>query len=138
MRVKATREGLIGDITSSGWRIDAVRFFVALPDTAALHRWVRVTNPLNGRSCRAEVLDVGPWNISDSAYVFGGLRPLSEAGYKVNLEGKTIQGVTNRAGIDLGEAVYRALAMEGNTEVDWDFDDLSPSTRPDAPLLLDA
>jgi len=115
MLVKATREGLVGDETASGWIIDAERFFVALPSRRALHRMVNVTNPANGKSCQAEVLDVGPWNEHDDAYVFDGQRPQAELGVSVSGHG------TNGAGIDLGEAVWNALGMAGNTEVEWEF-----------------
>ncbi len=117
--VKATREGLLGKITSSGYRIDAVVRFVALPSTHALRRDVRVTNPANGREVLAQVLDVGPHYEHDDAYVFsdGSVRPKAEAGgiddYK--------RPVTNGAGIDLGEAVWNALGMTDNTDVSWEF-----------------
>jgi hypothetical protein len=47
--VKATREGLQGGKTSSGYRVDPIVPFVALPSTAALRLWVKVHNPRNGR-----------------------------------------------------------------------------------------
>lgn len=115
MTVKATREGLVGHTTASGWIIDTQRFFVALPSRRALHKRVRITNPANGRSCEAEVLDVGPWNEHDDEYVFGGSRPEAEMGISVSGAG------TNRAGIDLGEAVWQALGMEDNANVEWEF-----------------
>lgn len=114
--VKATREGLPGGKTSSGYRIDAVVPFVALPAAAALRLWVRVTNPANGKSVRALVLDVGPWNEHDNAYVFGGARPAAEHGLDVSHN-----GITNGAGIDLGEAVWTALGMTDNGQVSWEF-----------------
>lgn len=40
MIVKATREGLIGHATASGWIIDAETFFVAPAKTGALYRGV--------------------------------------------------------------------------------------------------
>jgi hypothetical protein len=40
--VKATREGLSGGKTASGYIVDDVVPFVALPAFAALHLWVRV------------------------------------------------------------------------------------------------
>lgn len=115
--VKATREGLVGGKTASGYVIDRVVPFVALPATAALRRFVRVTNPANGRSCFAIVLDVGPWNESDAAYVFAGERPAAEAG--VDTRGRT----TNGAGIDLSEPVWRTLRMVDNSDVTWEFVD---------------
>lgn len=137
--VKATREGLIGQKTSSGYVIDATVPFVALPHPQALHLWVKVYNPANGKSCRAIVLDVGPWNTLDAAYVFQpattskqgltlpsslaaapeesiGIRPAAESGHSLSGKG------TNGAGIDLGEAVWEALGMTDNSVVSWEFD----------------
>lgn len=113
MKVKATREGLIGGRTSSGYIIDAVVPFVALPSTKALGRFVRVTN--GDKSTIAIVLDVGPWNEHDDPYVFGMQRPAAEAG--LDSRGR----VTNRGGIDLGEKVWKQLGMTDNTEVEWEF-----------------
>jgi hypothetical protein len=58
---------------------------------------VRLTNPANGRTTIAIVLDVGPWNEQDEDYVFGLARPAAERG--VDTRGRP----TNGAGIDLGE-----------------------------------
>ena len=113
--VKATREGLIGSTTSSGYVIDAHVPFVALPSTNALGHFVRISNPLNDRECMAVVLDVGPWNEHDDAYVFGGSRPQAETG--IDTSGRP----TNKAGIDLGEKVWVLLGMRDNSEVSWEF-----------------
>jgi hypothetical protein len=121
MKVKATREGLVGDETASGYKIDRIVSFVALPSTRALHLFVRVTNPLNGKSTIAQVLDVGPWSEQDDAYVFDGARPLAESDRKVDRNHNEISGQTNGAGIDLGEAVWKALEMLDNGIVDWSF-----------------
>ena len=121
MLVKATREGLVGLTTASGWVIDDVVRFCALPSTKALHRRVRITNPLNGRVVIAQVLDVGPWNEHDDAYVLQGARPLAEINVKVDRHGNETNGPTNGAGIDLGQAVWLALDMKGNTDVEWEF-----------------
>lgn len=123
MRVKATREGLLGSATSSGYVIDRHVPFVALPSAAALYRAVRVSNPANGNAVVAMVLDVGPWNEHDDSYVFAGQRPQAETG--IDLFGRK----TNGAGIDLGERVWRALGLEDNTDVDWEFiDQVKPET----------
>jgi len=114
-KVYATREGLQGQKTATNYIIDAYVPFVALPSNAALRLWVRVTNPANGKSVRALVLDIGPWNVSDHAYVFGDARPQAESGH--DLRGRT----TNRAGIDLGEAVWKALDLHDNGLVSWEF-----------------
>lgn len=113
--VKATREGLIGGKTASGYRVEREVPFVALPSAAALRQWVIVINPKNGRSIRALVLDVGPWNEQDHAYVFGGQRPSAET--KKDQYGRK----TNGAGIDLGEKVWTALGMTDNGQVSWEF-----------------
>src|SRR5882762_8379897 len=81
--VRATREGLIGGRTASGYIIDTIVSFCALPTPHALGRHVRITNPANGKSCIAQVLDVGPWNIKDDAYVFQ-LKTHADDGLTVN------------------------------------------------------
>ncbi len=115
LTVRATREGLPGGRTASGYLVDPIVPFVALPSTAALWLWVRVMNVANGKSVIARVLDIGPWNTADHAYVFGGARPQAESG--TDHSGRH----TNGAGIDLGEAVWKALGMTDNTNVEWEF-----------------
>ena len=113
--VKATREGLVGGRTTTGYIVDSWVPFVALPSTAALRQWITITNPRTGKSMRALVLDVGPWNEHDNAYVFGGERPAAESG-------KDTRGrLTNGAGIDLGELVWHQLGMQDNGNVTWSF-----------------
>ena len=115
IKVKATREGLLQGKTATGWRINAVVPFVALPSTAALRQRIRLRNPLNGNEMTALVLDVGPWNTDDDAYVFGGARPQAESG--TDTRGR----ITNRAGIDLGEKVWQDLGLTDNSEIEWEF-----------------
>lgn len=115
IQVKATREGLVGDITATGWKIDTEFPFVALPSHKALGRWVKLTNPLNGKQCCAQVRDVGPFNTNDDNYVEEGARPLAESGQSVSGIG------TNGAGIDLGEQVWNLLGMKDNTQIQWEF-----------------
>lgn len=114
--VKATREGLIGRRTASGYVIDRVVPFVALPSVRALHKLVRLRNPqLPDVYVYAFVLDVGPWNERDDSYVFDGSRPAAESGTDERSR------PTNGAGIDLGEYVWKALGMADNSEVEWEF-----------------
>lgn len=113
--VKATREGQIGGKTASGYVVDRVVPFVALPSWRAIGRFVRVSNPANRQSTLAIVLDVGPWNEHDDAYVLHGQRPAAESG--TDTRGRK----TNKAGIDLGEAVWKALSMTDNGTVAWEF-----------------
>jgi hypothetical protein len=116
IKVKATREGHPGNsITAIGWTIDDSFPFVALPSHKALGRWIKITNPLNGKQCCAQVRDVGPFNTNDDAYVEGGKRPAAEAGVSISGEG------TNGAGVDLGECVWKLLDMRDNTQVIWKF-----------------
>lgn len=113
--VKATREGLIGGKTASGFVIDRVVPFVALPHHQALYKFVRLVNPATQKSTFAVVLDIGPWNVNDGAYVFGGERPQAETGKD------TAGRLTNGAGIDLGEHVWATLGMTDNGAVSWEF-----------------
>jgi hypothetical protein len=113
--VRATREGLVGSTTASGWKIDSHIPFVALPSTRALGMFVRVINPATGKHALAVVMDVGPWNTHDDDYVFGELQPQAESG--VDTSGR----VTNRAGIDLGEKVWVQLGMTDNSDIQWEF-----------------
>jgi hypothetical protein len=115
--VLATREGLPGQRTASGYLIDDHVPFVALPSAAALHQPVIVNYPKTGKSIRAIVLDVGPWNVNDNAYVFGTARPQAEAGLDVSHNGKT-----NGAGIDLGQVVWDTLGLTDNDHVSWKFE----------------
>lgn len=128
MLVKATREGLAGKRTASGYVIDAVVPFVALPSRAALWQCVELYNPNASdpetgtfKKCRALVLDIGPHFTDDDNYVFGGARPLAEKA--TDNEGRPLNG----AGIDLGERVWRELGMEDNTQVGWSFVDGLPA-----------
>jgi hypothetical protein len=115
--IKCTREGLVGSTTKSGYVIDKIVPFVALPCVDALHRRVRVRNLANDKSTIAIVLDVGPWNEHDREYVFGSARPQAENGGPDERNRKT-----NGAGIDLGERVRRELDMvDDNGLVDWEF-----------------
>jgi hypothetical protein len=115
IRVKATREGLIGRATASGYVIDDVVPFVALPSTLAIGKFIRVTNVANNATRYAIVLDVGPWNTHDDDYVFRGARPQAESG--LDKSGRP----TNGAGIDLGERIWIELGMIDNGEVEWEF-----------------
>lgn len=113
--VKATREGLVGGTTASGWKIDSHVPFVALPSHRALGRFIRIINPATAKRALAIVMDIGPWNTHDDDYVFGESQPQAESG--VDATGRT----TNRAGIDLGERVWTELAMTDNADVQWEF-----------------
>jgi len=111
-RVLATREGLIGDLTSTGQVIRRDSMFVALPHPRALGRSVEVR--YGDRVVVVPVLDVGPWNVAD-AYWERNARPAAEQGRG------TYRTPVNRAGIDLSDAVFAALGMRDNDDVEWRF-----------------
>jgi len=110
--VFATREGLIGGITSSRTIIRADSRFVALPHPRALGRMVEVR--YRDRAVVVPVLDVGPWNIDD-AYWERDDRPASERGHGA------YRTPVNTAGIDLSDAVFADLGLRDNDVVDWRF-----------------
>ena len=111
-RVFATREGLIGGLTSSRTIIKADSMFVALPHPRALGRQVEVRH--GDRALVVPVLDVGPWNVDD-AYWENDARPASERGRGA------YRTPVNRAGIDLSNAVFAALGLRDNDFVEWRF-----------------
>jgi hypothetical protein len=110
--VLATREGLIGQITSSRMIIRADSMFVALPHSRALGRMVEVR--YRDRAVVVPVMDVGPWNIDDD-YWERDERPASERGHG------TYRTPVNTAGIDLSAAVFATLGLPDNDLVDWRF-----------------
>ena len=66
-----------------------------------------------GRSVACDIVDVGPWNTDDPYWKTGG-RPEAESGVS---RGR----LTNRAGIDLTPAAARAIGIDGEGKVDWEF-----------------
>src|SRR6266850_4900823 len=112
-KVLSTREGLIGEKTASGYIIDEHVPFVALPSKKGLYRAVKVRR--GTKQIIALVLDVGPWNIHDDAYVLYNSRPQAESG--TDMFGRK----TNKAGIDLSEKVWKYLDMTDNGDVEWEF-----------------
>lgn len=118
IRVHCTREGLVGRRTATGHLIQQDSWFVALPSTKALGRIVRLyLNENDHRGLTAPVLDVGPWNEHDEDYVFNGQRPMAESG--LDERGRA----TNGSGIDLSDAVFHALGLSNNGDIEWEFVD---------------
>lgn len=121
IRVFATREGLVGQTTASGYVIQPMSWFAALPSRKALgwviRIWRQITPDRMTNYLTVPVLDVGPWETHDDAYVLdphGTTRPLAEHG--VDGTGRK----TNGAGIDLGEGPWKALGMTDNGYVYWE------------------
>src|SRR6267143_2510800 len=113
--VLATREGLAGQKTATSYVIDTVVPFVALPHSAALRLWIWVLNPRNQKRIKAITLDIGPWETADPyvwqpATLTPGLMVPHDASIRPHAEtGMDTRGrKTNGAGIDLGEAVWKA------------------------------
>jgi hypothetical protein len=89
--------------------------YVALPDKFTEERpMVCVYNREVGLQAKAEIWDVGPWNIDDP-YWDKGTRPQAETG--TDMTGRT----TNGAGIDLSPALAKLLKIDGMGMVDWEF-----------------
>ncbi|HSN26875.1 MAG TPA: hypothetical protein VLT45_11330 [Kofleriaceae bacterium] len=110
--VFATREGMIGSITSSRTIIHPGDRFVALPHRSALGRDVEVR--YRNRTVVVPCLDVGPWNVDDP-YWDHDAQPASERGRGA------YRTPVNKAGIDLSDAVFAELGLADNDYVDWRF-----------------
>lgn len=82
---------------------------------------VIVTNRANGKSQRAWVVDKGPWNWTDHAYVMGTARPKCEAQRVAGERADNRRIPTNNAGIDLLPVTAEALGIDGKGIVDWRF-----------------
>ena len=105
------------DSAYDGHRISDTELGCALP-----YKWrgsppprVYVTNSANRLSVHVDIVDVGPWNTNDEAYVLGNARAQAESG--TDTTGRT----TNLAGIDLTPAAAAAIGLEGKGSVHWSF-----------------
>jgi len=130
VRVYATREGLIGELTANGHRIASEDLFAALPSRLGLaargqgNRTVRVCTAT--RCVFVPVWDVGPWNTRDDYWnanrqMWRDLprgKPAAQAAYQDGYHhgrdefGRTVR---NPAGIDLADRAFRdGLALRDN------------------------
>jgi hypothetical protein len=99
--------------------------------TVSLCSRIQVINPANNKSVVLAVMDSGPWNVNDSAYVMGTARPEAESGISVSGKG------TNKAGLDISPTAYNIL---GGDHLNWKFttlplDDGSASSVGCAPTV---
>jgi hypothetical protein len=115
--ITATSFGGAGDANASayGGMVNPDAAGVALPSRFSGTR-PRVRVFYQGKTCDCDIVDVGPWNISDP-YWTTNTRPQAESG--TDNSGRR----TNLAGIDLTPAAWAALgaANVGKAKVDWDF-----------------
>lgn len=116
--VEATREGLVGETTASGYLIKESSIFVALPSRKALGRWVAVRYKNKVMVCK--VRDVGPHSIYDP-YWESGDKPAAEKGIRLPRKwGESKNG----AGIDLSNGLWDWLHIKrgkGIAPVKWKF-----------------
>lgn len=68
----------------------------------------------------ADIIDVGPWVISDPFWVTG-KRPQAEREHLKLTSGPNAGKRTNKAGIDVTPALDKALGLRGKGLVDWEF-----------------
>jgi hypothetical protein len=78
---------------------------------------VEVAGP--GGSVVVGVVDVGPWNTDDPAYVLGTERPLAESQYEDQTEAQNGMVPSNPAGIDLTAPIAREVGISGKGRVNW-------------------
>lgn len=132
VRVFATREGLVGQMTANGHIIQPRDRFVALPSWSALstlggHEYqVRIT--YKGRSAIAPVWDVGPWNSHDDYWGPARQRypdlpvglPMAQAAYQNGYNGGRDEygrRIVLPNGIDIADGTF--WDDLGMTDSDW-------------------
>jgi len=120
-KVYATREGLIGGTTASGRVIHTEDVFVALPSRKALNKWVCVR--YQGKTIRAQVWDVGPWNTIDDYWNYEGV-PAAAKGLRIGSMAR-YGSPKNKAGIDLSDGLWDQFGIKrglGIVQVEWWFE----------------
>ena len=118
--VWATREGLVGKRTATGFVITKEALFVGLPDRSALNR--RVTVTYQGKSITVPVRDVGPHNTIDPYWEKDGT-PAAARGERLGKMARYGKP-KNNAGIDLSDGLWDALGIPrrvGIVTVTWCF-----------------
>jgi len=138
--VFATREGLVGGTTANGHIIVSQDHFVALPSLRALNPDDRtyhfqVELSLRGKTARAPVWDIGPWNTNDDYWNPSSIRemwkdlpvgtPEAQAAYANGYNGGHDQSgrpVLNPAGVDLADGTFgQDLGMLDNAWISVQF-----------------
>lgn len=117
--VTASREGLVGETTASGFVIKKDSVFVALPHRKSLGEWVAVRYKDLVMVCK--VKDVGPHSIYDDYWNHSERGPLAEQGVRVP---KRWGKAKNKAGIDLSDGLWDWFGIKrgvGLVNVKWKF-----------------
>ncbi len=149
LRLYATREGMVGHVTSNGHLIVPNDHFVALPSKKALNpkdgNTYQVQLTYNGKTVTAPVWDVGPWNYKDDYWdspreMFNDLpryTPEVNAAFFNNYNnGNDMHGrpVIYPASIDLADGTFADLGMKGSDWVDVTFLWVNGSAPPLGPV----
>jgi len=120
--ITATVFGSAGDEqpTAYGGYVSPSSCGVALPYKFAGDRpMVIVQGPRGQATC--EIIDVGPWNTNDPAYVQDEARPLVEQQFASKTPAQNGRVPTNDAGIDLAPQTATAIGISGRGKVSWRF-----------------
>jgi hypothetical protein len=118
--ITATVFGGVGDTQPSAYPpfafIDPNKLGCALPyKYRGTRPHVKVIGP--GGSAMLEVVDLGPWNLSNPEYVIQGKRPMVEQQYKDHARAQNGRVPSNDAGVDLTPAAARAVGISGKGKV---------------------
>jgi hypothetical protein len=116
------------DSQGRGPYLNDTEFYCALPMRIGEQPRVKVWNRKTGRSEVGRLMDIGPWCTNDP-YWTTGARPAAETSYvnktPLPADSGTHAGeiAGNPAGIDLSPALFKALGMTDNGNVDWCFEE---------------
>ncbi len=128
--IYATRHDFSSEANASGENCSVV-YCVALPDRSSLRKTVEVCDTSGTKCKQAYVVDLGPFCVADSSYVFGTARPYAEThkgesfepneGPSCNPRSISNYPPSNGAGIDLSQELANYLGVSGNGNVNWRF-----------------
>jgi N-acetylmuramoyl-L-alanine amidase len=113
--------------------LNDTEYYVALPGRIDEQPRVTVRNKKTGKTCTGRLKDIGPWCTNDY-YWDKGTRPAAETSYNEHSPLPDWSGTHagevagNPAGIDLSPAMFKALGMTDNSEIDWAFEEDVPSS----------
>ena len=123
--ITATEFGGAGDDQDSAYPdidwINSKSKGVALP-----YKWKETPRPkilVRGPKGEVEtdIIDLGPWNLTDSPYCLRGERPAAEQQYEDGTLAENGQVPSNDAGIDLTPPIAKVVGISGKGKVSWRF-----------------